>query len=278
MSSITTAMIDQFIAARRKDSGRKRALDENQPVTVSPATINHDLRHLRAVLAKAHKWEYLPKLPDFEKVREPDCIGTVMTQEDFESIYNACHVAKMPKGLPYEPADWWHGLLVFAITTGWRIDEILSLRREDLDLETGAILTRAVDNKGARDAMDYLPAPALDHVRRLASFHDNVFPWPHNGRTLWVEFARIQKAAGINLPCRDPRPHECSDACHLYGFHSLRRGYATLNVERLPAPVLQRKMRHKSFTTTLKYIALAEKLQKTAEQVYVPEFLRKVGT
>ena len=32
--------------------------------TVSPATINKELRHLKAVLRKAHEWGYLPKMPE----------------------------------------------------------------------------------------------------------------------------------------------------------------------------------------------------------------------
>lgn len=115
----------------------------------------------------------------------------------------------------------------------------------------------------------------LEHLQQIASDSPLVFYWPHNRRTLDTEFHRIQKTAGIYLPCPKSDEHECTDACHRYGFHALRRAYATLNVNNMAAPMLQKKMRHKSFQTTLRYINLADKMKKTTEQVYVPEFLRK---
>lgn len=146
---------------------------------------------------------------------------------------------------------------MFALTTGWRIKEILSLRQGDLDLKTEASPTRARDNKGRRDDADFLPETALAHVRLIASPQPFVFTWPHNERTLWTEFQRIQRAAGIELICPDADQHECTPSCHVYGFYALRRAYATLNAETMPAAVLQKEMRHRSFTTTLRYISLA---------------------
>lgn len=36
-------------------------------------------------------------------------------------------------------------------------------------------------------------------------------------------------------------------------------------------------MRHKSFTATLRYIGLADKMKKSSEKVFVPDFLRRKG-
>jgi hypothetical protein len=94
-----------------------------------------------------------------------------------------------------------------------------------------------------------------------------------NRGTLWSEFRRIQEAAGIRLPCPHAAEHQCTPACHVFGFHALRRGNATLNAGTMPAPVLQRKVRQKDFGTTLRYIKLADKMRRATERVYVPEFL-----
>jgi hypothetical protein len=46
-----------------------------------------------------------------------------------------------------------------------------------------------------------------------------------------------------------------------------------LNVTRLNAPTLQRKMRHTAFSTALGYISLANQMQESAADVFVPEVL-----
>lgn len=268
---INTAAIDNFVTKRKADPGRK---PESK---LSTATINRDLRHVKAVLRIAHEWGYLPKVPRFRFLREEQCIGQVITPDHFKLIYDAADKATKPSLSQCEAAEWWRALLVFALTTGWRIEEILSFRRSDLDLTTGAIVTRAGDNNGTRDDTDHLPAAGLAHVKAIVGFSDVVFELPHDYRTLWTEFHEIQRAAGIKLHSRDADRHGCTDTCHAYGFHSLRRGYATLNADTMPAAVLQRKLRHQSFTITLRHIGLADKMKAAAEKVYVPDFLTKAG-
>jgi integrase len=126
------------------------------------------------------------------------------------------------------------------------------------DNRSGTAITRADDNKASRDDLVPLHPIVVEHLSRIITFEPVVFPWYHHRRTLDVQFHRIQEAAGIHLQCNED--HECTDACHFYGFHDLRRAFATVNAETLPADVLQSLMRHKSYTTTQRYINMAGQL------------------
>jgi integrase len=269
VAAVKTQMIDDFVAKRRTEPGRKRG------DTVSPATVNKDLRHLKAVLRVAHDWGYLPVVPKARMLKEPKKLPRYVTPEHFAAIYRACDQADRPARQRYAPADWWRALVTLAYMTGWRVSERLALRWDDVSLENGEAITWHEDNKGRRDERVPLHPVVVEHLQRILDFGDRVFPWPHHERTLWSDFARIQTAAGIHLPCRER--HEHTDACHLYGFHDLRRAFATLNAPRLSADALQALMRHKSYLTTQRYINMARQLNQAVQGLHVPEVLRKAN-
>jgi integrase len=267
ISILRTQHIDEFIATRRKDPGKKK----ESPL--SPASVNHDLRHLKAALRVAVEWGMLATLPKFRMEKVAKKLATYVTGDHFADIYKACERAQMPRNLPYPAADWWRGLVVMGYMTGWRIGDMLALRRDDLDLDAAVAITRAEDNKGKRDECVKLHPVVVDHLRRLASFSSLVFPWDHNERTLRTEFARIQEAAGIHLLC--PGSHEHTRFCFVYGFHDLRRAFATMNADKLTPDALQALMRHKSYQTTQVYINLARQMDAAVASLHVPEILNR---
>lgn len=271
VGSITTPAIDAFVAQRRKEKGRMPGS------VVSPATINKDLRHIKAALRVAHDWGYLPEVPKIRMVKEPQKLPTYVTPEHFDLIYTkACDLAKFPQNLgqQFTPADWWRALVVTAYMTGLRVGEILAIRKQDLRLDAGELVTRWDATKTDRDEVVPLHGVVIEHIRTIIGCGDQVFPWCHDPRTLWVEFTRIQTAAGIHLLCRERHDH--TPSCHVYGFHDFRRAFATVNAPRLKPEVLQRLMRHKSYQTTQKfYINPTNQMEDAVSNMPIPGALRQ---
>ncbi len=266
ITAIKTQTIDAYRAKRRTEPGKKRG------ELVSPASVNKELRHLRAALKKGFKWGYLSAMPDFEFEKEPKKLPTYVIPKHFAAIYKACDHAKLPAHQPYPASDWWRALIVTGYMTGWRISELLALGTTDLDLDAGTAITRWEDNKGKRDERVQLHHVAIDHLRKLAGFDSHIFPWDLNERALYEEFARIQEAAEIHLPCRGKHDH--TRFCHVYGFHDLRRAFATMNADRLTADSLQVLMRHKSYLTTQRYINMTRQMDEAVASLHVPDVLK----
>jgi integrase len=260
MRGIKTQTIDEYIAKRSQEPGKRKG------ETLSPATLNKDLRHLRAILRRAYKWRYIDRAPDFTFEREPKRLPCYVAPDHFAAIYGACDAARWPDDQPYSAADWWRGLLTMAYMTGWRISELLAVRRDDLDLDAGTAFLAAADTKGERDELTKLHPVVVQHLRKVAGFSPTVFPWTRNPRALYDEFNAIQDTTKIGAPS--------SRKAH-YTFHDLRRGFASMNADRLTADALQALMRHKSYTTTQKYINIARQLDTAVASLHVPDVLNK---
>jgi integrase len=253
MAAIKTQTIDDFIAKRRAEKGKAKKS------TISPATVNRELRHLKAVLRIANEWGYLPVVPKVRMLKEPGKMPRYVTPEHFAALYKKCDQARWPDQQSYTAGEWWRGLLVTAYMTGWRIGSLLALRREDVDLDAGTAVSWAKDNKGKRDQRVKLSPVVVEHLKKLPGFSPFIFSWNHNDRQLYDKFQAIQTAAGIK---------------DFYGFHDLRRAFATMNAPRLTADALQHLMQHKSYTTTQRYINMARQDDQAVAALYVPEVLQ----
>jgi integrase len=270
LENIKTQTIDEFVAKRRHEKGRK------PKSLVSPATINKDLRHLKAALRVARDWDYISELPKIRMLREPKKIPRFVSVEHFAVIYSkASDLARLPDtcGHSYCPNDWWKALIVTAYMTGLRIHEILALKWSNVSLRDRQALTLADDNKGKRDDKLALHPVVVEHLQALQGPSEFVFQWPHDPRTLWEEFGRIQREAGIHLHCSGK--HEHTPSCHVYGFHDFRRAFATVNAPRMKPEVLQKVMRHKSYQTTLGYVNLANQVEESVLAMPIPDVLKK---
>lgn len=276
VDSVTTAVIDAFKSARSKENGRPRIpraiaagaarkQKQRKPLRptdpISPATVNKDLRHLRAAFRKAKKWKMLAEAPEVELLVTPERDPYFVDDATFKLLYDACESMSRPEIAEGTSADWWRALLCFAYMTGWRISEIMDLKSTDLDLEVGTARVEAEATKGRREARVELNAILVDHLRAIVGSQKMVFSYPHDRRTLWVDFQGLKTAAGVTFPG---------------AFHRLRFGFANANVDNLDADLLQKLMRHRSASTTRIYINAAERMKRSnvAEKVHVPAFLQ----
>ncbi len=255
LDSVTTQSIDQFRNARKREKGKAKGS------MVSVATVNKELRHLRAVFNVAAEWQALSRAPKVKMLREPDRDPPFVDDAIFAKLYAACDSMGHPIAANYTPAEWWRALLSFAYLTGWRISEILELRRDDVDLAKGTAFLAAESTKGKRDVRIELSPVLSGHLRTILSFEPLVFCWPHGRRLLWSDFTALKAAAEVEFPG---------------AFHRLRFGFANANVDNVPADVLQRLMRHKASATTQGYINKARRMQTqgTADRLHVPAVLR----
>ena len=262
MSAINSKAIETYKTTRRTEDGKKSG------AKVSPASINKELRHLKMVLRKAVRWKFLREMPAIDFEREPEKLIVFVTPEHFTAIYEACKTAKLPAGDGFTAGDWWQAIVIMAYMTGWRIGELLRVERADVDLAKGIAITRHGDNKGRRDEVTQLHPIVVQHLKKIKSFDPRLFAYDGNDRPLYTQFAEIQEAAGIKLPCR--AKHDHTRFCHVYGFHDFRRAFATQNARDLSPLQLKTMMRHRSFTTTQRYINLAVQSESITDKLFVP--------
>lgn len=100
MKTITSKTFADYTATRRLEPRHKGG----PPVSV--ATVNKELRHLRAIVRKAYRWDWLPKLPEIDFLKEPGKLPVYVTPEHFDLIYQHCDTARLPVDLPFPTADW----------------------------------------------------------------------------------------------------------------------------------------------------------------------------
>lgn len=145
LSEVTAEAIEEYKAKRRAE--------------VSPATCNRELACLKTCLNKAIEWGKIEKSPaaKVKKFREP------ISRERFLTIDES-------KGLLAQASDGLRPILIVALSTGMRKNEVLSLRWRDVDFVKGFI--RILDSKsGSRNVpMNALVFDLLHGLDRSREF------------------------------------------------------------------------------------------------------------
>lgn len=257
LADISTKTIDTFTALRRVEKQAQHAAEKAEQI--SARTVNVDLRAVQTALNVAREWGLLKEVPKFRFLPEPEPLPVYVTPDDFDRLYEACDVARHPVVPNIPPPEWWRAFLAVAYMTGLRGGELLSLRRDKIDLAAGvAVFWNAKCNR--EDVLPLHPA-VVTALSGLAHFGEFCFPWPHHKNTYWRQFDKIQAAAGLGKK---------------YSPHALRRAFATMNAQRVGAPkCLQTLMRHKDGRTVNQYyLNQFEGIGEAVSRLFVPKTLR----
>ncbi len=139
--------------------------------TKKASTVVHQLRVLSAVFTAAVKdFEVLDTNPMFKVKMPPQPQGRVryLSHDERERLLRACQASSN---------EHLYGLVLCAISTGMRCDELLNIRYCDCDLERGVIHLERTKTKRRRDVP--LTGKALEMLRAMSQGHspeEYVFP------------------------------------------------------------------------------------------------------
>ena len=138
-------------------------------------------------------------------------------------------------------------------------------------MDAGTAVSQAESNKGGRDVKIPLHPVVIDHLRILeGGFSPYVFPWNRSRALIWCQFRRIQDTAKLADGTRLPRAGKKE---RQYGFHDLRRAFATMNAGNIDLFKLQTLMQHTSLETTRGYVNMAKSLNESVASLHVPAIL-----
>ena len=155
------------------------------------------------------------------------------TEEEFAKLM------AVPKKLVHETSD------LIAAGCGGRLQEILNLKPEDIDLKTKRIFIR--QGKGSKDRIVNAP-------KWLKEKHINCLPIKITARAIEAAFLRHSMKAGINKIIGYYTAKGKQIPIYKYRFHSLRHFFATRAIEKgLPLNFLQSILGHQNLSTTSRY-------------------------
>jgi len=249
MTDIDSRAVEKFIAARRRK--------------VRPATVNKDLRTLRAIFAKAVKRGYLKQNPfdGVKRLREPERPIRVLTTDEIERLLAAA------------PSLRWKALIYLALTTGMRLGELTHLEWDDVDLASGVV---TVQNKSGWQTKSgkirhlALTEQAIEMLGKLkARAKGNTVFETRDGRpmanNIQRQFRAIVGRAGIR---------HCT-------MHDLRRTFVSyLAMAGINEAIVQKLAGHASITTTLRHYThiLPDSLRRAQESLPYANVGRKIMT
>jgi len=180
-----------------------KMLNSGERVPIQPATKNRFLATLSKMLNDAKRRGWVETVPYIRKHREDNKRELFLTRNEARKFINSL------------PIGWMRDVCEFALSTGMRAGEILSLEWAQVDVERAFVSVLASKAKSGKGRGVPLNETALSVIRRRKGHHEK-FVFARAGKQTYEidrrVFARAVEAAGV-----DPS----------FRFHDLRHTWAS---------------------------------------------------
>ncbi|MFC1628695.1 tyrosine-type recombinase/integrase [Gemmatimonadota bacterium] len=225
IDQITTSDIDRFLADLRRNGS-------------SPGSVNRYRSRMSNMMNRAIAWDYIEKNPVhlIGRLKEEKLPDRYLMPDEFNALLKACD-------------DDLRALVHLAAVTGMRRGELLSLCWDDVDLERGYLVIRAVNSKTAEGRTVPLNGEAREVLRLMRDGSSGrVFPFHYFPRKRWVKAIHELGWDQTNVP-----------RLKQWRFHDLRHTCASwLVMADVPLSKVAKILGHKELKTTQRYAHLAE--------------------
>ena len=205
----------------------------------SPATRNKYRRYLLCMLLHARRkglvGDWIRNLP---KAKESKLLPRAWTVEEFSQLLEAAgSVEESYNGVPGNL--WWRSLLLSLWYTGCRVQSMLDVRTDDVDIANGTIVVES--QKDRRQMLYLLPDDASRAMRRIGWRREMMWPWPWADRkkTLLRRLRQIIFEADL--------PQLATP------FHAIRRSVASYVANKLGVAVACDVIGHSRMSTTQRH-------------------------
>lgn len=219
-----TRMIEQF-QTERLQKGHK------------PATVNRPIATLKHMFTKATDWnmveeETLKRVRKVKLLEENNRRLRYLSKEECQSLINTCKEHLKP-------------IVITALNTGMRKEEILNLKWDNVDLKNGFILLDITKNGERREIpINATLRETLSNIVRRIDI-DYVF----YDRKRGTRFSNIQESFTTACKNANIRDFHFHDLRHCFASHLVMAGIDLTTVKEL--------LGHKTLTMTLRYSHLA---------------------
>jgi len=220
---------------------------------IHPASVNMELRAVRAMFGFAVKWEILERTPfrgvTFAKI--PQRPPAFLNEEQIKKLFEKVDREDLK------------AIIIFALNTGMRRGEIMNLRWKDVDFANRVITVSCHDTfrtKTGRTLVVPMNGTVFELLNSLPRPSEYVFV-DSLGRRIPEHFVTVQFKQYI-------RDAELPEALH---FHSTRHSFCSLLAMRgVPLYDVMRLAGHSQISTTQCYAHLtAEHLRESVERLDV---------